>query len=174
MAMQPLIEKRLIVSKLEGVTSKFVDSGEVRRCESCLVQYPLDQFRRRHRGRDQRVNQCRLCHNELERYRRAAIRHRVSRREMAKAMTQFKNSTAAARVPAFCGEMVQHFGGADRFLDAWKACIDQDLEKGGLPAFRHIAMLLKFMEYCEPRPVDYSLMSDEELLDRLQKHGRIF
>lgn len=143
-----------------------------RRCESCLVQRPLDQFRRRHRGRDQRVNQCRHCHNELERYRRAAIRHRVSRREMAKAMTQFKKSTAAARVPAFCEEMVQHFGGADRFLDAWKACVDQDLEKGGLPAFRHIAMLLKFMEYCEPKPLDYSLMSDEELLARATGTGR--
>jgi hypothetical protein len=138
----------------------------LRRCESCLVQRPIEQFRRRHRDRDQRVNQCRLCHNELERYRRAAIRHRVSRREMAKAMTQLRNSTASARVPAFCAEMVQHFGGADHFLDAWKACIDQDLKKGGLPAFRHIAVLLRFMEYFEPEPVDYSTMSDDELMER--------
>ena len=87
-------------------------------------------------------------------------------------MTQLKNSTSAARVPAFCAEMVQHFGGADRFLAAWKACIDQDLEKGGLPAFRHIAMLIKLLEYCEPEPVDYTTMSDEDLVDRLQKHGQ--
>lgn len=162
-------EKRGIATGLRRVPS--AEALLIRRCESCLVQYPLEQFRRRYRGRDQRVTQCRLCHNELERYRRAAIRHRVSRREMAKAMTQLKNSTSAARVTAFCGEMVQHFGNADRFLDAWKACIDQDLEKGGLPAFRHIAMLLKFMEYCEPKPADYSLMSDEELLERAIKAG---
>jgi hypothetical protein len=112
------------------------------------------------------MRECRLCHNLRERLRRAGVRHRLSRREMAKAMTHLKNCTAAIRVPAFCAEMVQHFGGADAFLAAWKDCIDRDLEKGGLPAFRHLAVLLKFMEYCEPEPVDYSTMSDEELMER--------
>jgi len=86
-------------------------------------------------------------------------------------MTQFKNSTAAARVPTFCAEMVQHFGGAEAFLEAWKDCIDRDLEKGGLPAFRHLAVLLKFMDCCEPEPVDYSRMSDEELMERAGTAG---
>jgi hypothetical protein len=82
---------------------------------------------------------------------------------MAKAMTHLKNCTAATRVPVFCAEMVQHFGGTTAFVDTWKSCIDRDLEKGGLPAFRHVAVLLKFMDYCQPEPVDYSTMSDEEL-----------
>lgn len=82
-------------------------------------------------------------------------------------MTQLQNCTAAARVPAFCAEMVQHLGGADGFLAAWKQCIDSDLKRGGLPAFRHLSVLLKFMDYCEPEPVDYSAMTDEELLERL-------
>lgn len=112
------------------------------------------------------MRECRQCHNLRERLRRSAIRHRASRRQMAKGMTRLKNGTSAARVPVFCAEMVQHFGGADQFLDAWKGCIDRDLEKGGLSAFRHIAVLLRFMEYCEPQPVDYSTMSDEELLER--------
>ena len=142
-----------------------------KRCESCLVEYPLEQFRRRYRGREDRVNQCRSCHNLRERLRRAAIRHRLSRREMAKAMTHLKNCTAASRVPALCAEMVQHLGGAEGFLDAWKACIDRDLKRGGLPAFRHLAVLLKFMEYCEPEPVDYSSMSDDELMERASTAG---
>ncbi len=112
------------------------------------------------------MRECRQCHNRRERLRRSAIRARASRRQMEKAMTRLKNGTAATRVPVFCAEMVEHFGGADGFLDAWKACIDRDLEKGGLPAFRHIAVLLRFMESCEPQPVDYSAMSDEELMDR--------
>ena len=112
------------------------------------------------------MRECRQCHNLRERLRRSAIRDRASRRQMAKAMTRLKNGTAAARVPVFCAEMVQHFGGADQFLEAWKACISRDLQTGGLPAFRHIAVLLRFMEYCEPEPVDYSTMSDEELLER--------
>jgi len=115
------------------------------------------------------MRECRQCHNRREQLRRSALRVGASRRQMAKAMTGLKNDTAAARVPVFCAEMVQHFGGAEGFLDAWKACIDRDLEKGGLPAFRHIAVLLRFMESCEPQPVDYSTMSDEELLERLAK-----
>lgn len=62
--------------------------------------------------------------------------------------------------------MVQHLGGAEALLDAWKDCIYRDLEKGGLPAFRHLAVSLKFMEYCEPEPGDCSTTSDEEFLDQ--------
>lgn len=152
-----------------GVPSVSQNCEPIRRCESCLMDYPLQHFRRRHSGREMRMRECRLCHNRRERLRRAAIRHRLSRREMAKAMTHLKNCTAASRVPAFCAEMVQHLGGAEGFLDAWKSCIDRDLKRGGLPAFRHLAVLIKFMEYCEPEPADYSTMSDEELLDRLAK-----
>jgi len=117
------------------------------------------------------MRECRQCHNLRERLRRSAIRHRASRRRMAKAMTRLKTGTSAASVPVFCAEMVQHFGGADQFLDAWKACIIRDLQAGGLTAFRHIAVLLRFMEYCEPQPVDYSTMSDEELMERVAAAG---
>lgn len=150
----------------EAVPNNSGASHALKRCEYCLVEYPLEQFRRRLKGQDARVNQCRSCHNLRERLRRAAIRHRLSRREMAKAMTHLKNCTAATRVPVFCAEMVQHLGGADGFLAAWKKCIDSDLKRGGLPAFRHLSVLLKFMEYCEPEPIDYSTMSDEELMER--------
>lgn len=164
--MPPAVEKCRSDSSPEGVPSGNPQSSPVRRCESCLVQHPLEQFRRRRRGRAARMRQCRQCHNLRERLRRAGVRHRISRSRMVKAMTHLKNCTAAARVPTFCAEMVQHFGGADGFLATWKDCIDRDLEKGGLPAFRHLAVLLKFMEYCEPEPVDYSTMSDDEVMER--------
>jgi hypothetical protein len=156
-------ENRLSDASQEGVPSVSQNFAAVRRCESCLLEYPLQHFRRRHSGQELRMRECRLCHNLRERLRRAGIRHRLSRREMAKAMTHLKNCTAATRVPVFCAEMVQHFGGTTAFVDTWKSCIDRDLEKGGLPAFRHVAVLLKFMDYCQPEPVDYSTMSDEEL-----------
>jgi hypothetical protein len=164
-------EKRSFGSGPAQVPTEYADPSAVRRCESCLVEHPLQQFRRRRSGQELRMRECRQCHNLRERLRRSAIRHRASRRQMAKAMTRLKNGTAAARVPVFCAEMVQHFGGADHFLEAWKACISRDLQTGGLPAFRHIAVLLRFMEYCEPEPVDYSAMSDEELLDRARSAG---
>jgi hypothetical protein len=164
-------EKHLLSPSKAAVPCLPGNSLAAKRCESCLVQYPADQFRLRCRGGQDRMKQCRQCHNLQERLRRAGIRHRLSRREMAKAMTGLKNCTAATRVPVFCAEMVQYLGGAEAFLAAWKDCIDRDLERGGLPAFRHLAVLLKFMEYCEPEPVDYSTMTDEELLERATSAG---
>ena len=40
---------------------------------------------------------------------------------------------------------------------------------GGFKAYRHIASILRLMEYCEGQEVDkpdYSQMSDEELLEK--------
>lgn len=160
------VDKRRMDASPKGVPYTGGDSSPVRRCESCLSQHPLEQFRHRRQGGEARMRQCRQCHNLRERVRRAGIRYGASRRDMAEAMTQLKNNTAAARVPAFCAAMVQCFGGADQFLNAWRDCIDRDLEKGGLPAFRHIAVLIQFMKRCEPAPVDYSAMSDDELMER--------
>jgi hypothetical protein len=155
-----------IGSSQEQMPSNKVATAVLRRCESCLVEQPLEQFRRRYRNRDPRVRCCRQCHNLRERLRRTGIRHRISRSRMTKAMTHLRHCTDATRAVTFCAEMVQHLGGAEGFLNAWKGCIDRDLEKGGLPAVRHLAVLLKLMEYCEPEPVDYSTMSDEELMER--------
>tara|TARA_Y100000385_G_scaffold137290_1_gene142655 strand:- start:22 stop:201 length:180 start_codon:yes stop_codon:yes gene_type:complete len=50
----------------------------------------------------------------------------------------------------------------------WTKTIEKDLEAGGFKAHRHIASILKLMEYCEntqPDKSDYSTMSDEELLE---------
>jgi hypothetical protein len=159
-------KKPVSSSSPEGVPVGKPECSPVRRCESCLVQYPLEQFRRRRRGEESRARQCRQCHNLRERLRRAGIRHRISRSRMAKAMTHLRHCTDATRAVTFCAEMVQHLGGAEGFVNAWKGCIDRDLEKGGLPAVRHLTVLLKLMEYCEPEPVDYSTMSDQELMDR--------
>lgn len=165
-AMGSAHKKPVFDTSPQGVPTHSITDCPRKRCESCLLEYPLEQFRRRRKEQEKRVNQCRSCHNLRERLRRAAIRHRLSRREMEKAMTHLKNCTAATRVPVFCAEMVQHLGGADGFLTAWKQCIDSDLKRGGLPAFRHLSVLLQFMEYCEPEPVDYSTMSDDELMER--------
>lgn len=170
--MPPATQKPVSITGPEPVPSTPDKDVRRRRCESCLMEYPLQQFRRRYRRRDQRASHCRRCHNLRERLRRAGIRHRASRREMAKAMTRLTNCSAAARAPAFCAEMVQHFGGAVAFLDAWKDCIGRDLARGGLSAYRHIASIVRLMEHYEnaqPAKPDYSTMTDEELLDRLTR-----
>lgn len=47
--------------------------------------------------------------------------------------------------------------------------MENDMAAGGFKAYRHIALILRLMEYCEGQEADkpdYSQMSDEELLDR--------
>jgi hypothetical protein len=51
----------------------------------------------------------------------------------------------------------------------WSKAIEKDMAEGGFKAYRHIASILRLMEYCEdnqPDKPDYSQMSDEELIDR--------
>ena len=53
-------------------------------------------------------------------------------------------------------------------LEMWTKTIEKDLKAGGFKAHRHIASILKLMEYYEntkPDKPDYSTMSDEELLE---------
>ena len=45
--------------------------------------------------------------------------------------------------------------------------MEKDLAAGGFKAYRHIAAILRLMEYCEGQHrnnADYTKMSDEELL----------
>ena len=51
----------------------------------------------------------------------------------------------------------------------WSQAMEKDMVEGGFKAYRHIASILRLMEYCEdtrPDKPDYSQMSDEELIDR--------
>lgn len=95
-----------------------------------------------------------------------SVSYRLSRRAMVRAMPHLTAISAATRVPAFGAEILQRMDGADGLFAASKECIDGDLKKAGLPAFRHLPAPLKFMECCEPEPADYSTMSDEELMER--------
>ena len=47
-----------------------------------------------------------------------------------------------------------------------------DLKRSSLPAFRHLAVLRTFMEYCEPEPIDYSSKSNDDLERAIQELGR--
>ena len=65
-------------------------------------------------------------------------------------------------------DLVRLCGGTEGILGMWIKTIEKDLRAGGFKAHRHIASILKLMEYCEntqPDKPDYSTMSDEELLE---------
>jgi len=142
--------------------SETVDTP-ARLCESCFHTRPLAEFRRRKRGSEQRVRQCRQCHNEFERYRRAAVRARLSKRQIARDLSRVRDASSSNRVKALCAEVVRGYGGAEGFARAWIACLHRDLRRGGFAALRHLEATVRLIQHCEQDRPDYSQMSDEEL-----------
>lgn len=142
--------------------SETVDTP-ARLCESCFHTRPLTEFRRRKRGSEQRVRQCRQCHNEFERYRRAAVRARLSKRRIARDLSRVRDASSSNRVKALCAEVVRGYGGAEGFAKAWIACLHGDLQRGGFAAIRHLEATIRLIQHCEQDRPDYSQMSDEEL-----------
>jgi hypothetical protein len=140
-----------------------IPADRTRLCESCFHTWPLTEFRRRQRGSQHRVRQCRQCHNEFERYRRAAVRARLSKRRMARDLSRVRDASSSNRVKALCAEVVRGYGGAEGFARAWVACLHGDLQRGGVAALRHLEATIRLIQHCEQDRPDYSQMADEEL-----------
>ena len=134
-----------------------------RLCESCLLTRPIADFRRRRATAGQRMRQCRQCHNAAERCRRAALRSKSSKRQMALHLGRLRDAASANRVRALCGEMVLGYGGAEGFANAWRACLQRDLERGGFAALRHLEATIRLIQHCEQNRPDYSQWTDDEL-----------
>ena len=141
---------------------------DTRLCRCCLTERPLEEFRRRYQDGSKRVNQCRLCHNQAEQLRRQHKRGWLTKRQFHQYLTSLKNQRTARGVEKVYLDLVTLCGGTEGILGMWTKTIESDLKAGGFKAHRHIASILKLMEYCEnsqPDKPDYSMMSDEELLE---------
>lgn len=151
-------------SGFEVGTTEGMSPGDAwRRCEQCLGLYPLTEFRRRCRDRDRRFNHCRKCHNLAERTRRAIAQGRATRRRVAEIIGRLRPDDPDRKAVVICEELIRRFGGVNGAIRAWFKCMNHDLERGGLAAMRHINLVFRLMAHCEPEPVDYSQMTDEEL-----------
>lgn len=148
---------------MSGPCPTEIPAAPTRLCESCFHIRPLAEFRRRRRGSEHRVRQCRQCHNEFERYRRAAVRARLSNRKMARDLSHVRDASSSNRVKALCAEVVRGYGGAEGFARAWIACLHRDLQRGGSAALRHLEATIRLIQHCEQDKPDYRQMSDEEL-----------
>ena len=146
-----------------GRTAGHLPSGPERLCESCFQVRQLEDFRRRKHGSDNRMRQCRRCHNEFERYRRAATRARLSKRRIAQDLAKVRDAVSESRVKVLCAAMVAGYGGTEGFVNAWLRCLDRDLEAGGFTALRHFEATIRLMQHCESQKPDYSRMTDRDL-----------
>jgi hypothetical protein len=149
-----------------------IQMSSTKRCSTCLIEYPLEQFRRRYRDIEIRANRCRVCHNQSERLRRQRRRGWLTKREFNKHLTSLKNQRTARGVERVYLDLVQQCGGTDGLVKMWTGAMGKDVAEGGFRAYRHIASIIRLMQHYEnaqPDKPDYSTMSDEELLDRLAR-----
>ena len=158
------IQKPIVESSMEPESS-------TRHCEHCHLEYPLHEFRRRSRHSDKRVSQCRRCHNqsELLRYHRKA--GHLKNQEYRKHLTTLKNQRTERGVERIYQSLIGLCGGADGLLERWADAMEKDFKAGGLKAHRHIAAIIRLMQYHEAQQhqrTDYSTMSDEELLELMK------
>ena len=148
--------------------------NNIRLCRSCHFVRPIREFRRRHRAGHTRFNQCRQCHNQAERLRKQHRRGCIKRHTLQRQLTALKNQRTTRGIEHAYLSLCKHVGGTEGLLRLWTEAMERDMAAGGFKAYRHIATILRLMQYCEdtqPNKPDYSQMSDEELLDLLNKNA---
>jgi len=145
--------------------------ASTRVCQGCLQPRPLSEFRLETRQPAKRSARCRICHNQAERIRRARLRGRLTRKDMAGLLSKLRAESGNARVVALCDQMTRRFGGVNGFVRAWEACLARDLQKGGNAAFRHLAAVIRLAQYCEQTKPSPQSMTEEELELAIQSLG---
>ena len=141
------------------------------RCRCCSTVKPEQEFRRRWRDRDVRVRQCRCCHNLAEGLRRSAGRAATRNRSLRKAITRLRHAASPRLFAKICGNLVSDFGGPERFLAAWRDCLQRDLSRGGFAAFRHFDCVVRLAEFCESNRPNYGCWTDEQIESAIAAFG---
>jgi hypothetical protein len=138
-------------------------------CRDCGARKDATEFRLRRADGSRRTRQCRVCHCQAEKLRRAAKLSRQHRQAVNHQLARLKRAKSARQIGIVCDELVGSFGGLEGFTAAWKSHLDADLAKGGFAALRHLEAVLRLVQHCESARPDYQSMSDEELLDLASK-----
>ena len=142
-----------------------------KRCSTCFQTVPAASYRRRRKGGEDRMGQCRACHREAERARRACMADKRNRRRMSAGLVRVREAQNDRQVRALCSAMVKSLGGVNRFMAAWLATIDRDLKRGGYSAFRHFDTVIKLSQHCEQNRPCFSRMTDAELVAAVDALG---
>jgi hypothetical protein len=136
----------------------------MKRCRRCQQIRPLDQFRRRYTGTENRHALCKACFNEDAAQRRATKRFKTLHEHNKRINRQ---AQSVAIVVAATAEIVGRFGGVDGFVTAWKEALDR-ASADGKPhlVVRGMSMVVHLINTCEtiresgPQPDE---LDDEDL-----------
>ena len=115
---------------------------ELRVCSDCCEVRLLTDFRRRFRGREDRMYQCRQCHASAEFQRRKHHREIRTGQRMKAIATAARNPKAMKRLLMLIDTGVIASGGFENLLRDWYATIQKSIDRGAVSAPR----LLGFYE----------------------------
>jgi hypothetical protein len=146
-------------------------------CRCCRVPKPIGEFRRRARGGEGRLNQCRTCHREAERCRRAVKRAKRDGKAIDGFAAAVKRARGVEDVLRLTDELYRRFGGPDGFVEAVYSHY-LDAEPGGAGRARILLAMKRLVELKTAREeadaasfkekVQY--YTDEELEEDLNDH----
>ena len=105
-----------------------------RLCINCLELKPPTEFRRRGKNNDQRVSQCRQCHNTAELQRRHRKRSANRDRQMQKLATSIRQCRNAKRLQTLLHTGIMAAGGYTALLQNWYETIQHEVDRRERPA----------------------------------------
>ncbi len=91
----------------------------------------------------------------------------LTKRQYQKYLTSLKEQQTSRGLETVFLRLAKLCGGTEGLLKLWADAMEKDFKAGGLKAHRHIAAIIRLMQYHEAQQrqrTDYSTMSDEELL----------
>ncbi len=142
-----------------------VASTETRLCEQCVTERPLGDFRRRSRNGSARMRQCRGCHNEDERRRRANRQARAKNGRMTKSLTKLSEERNNKRLEKLARAVFDEFGGLAGFVAAFAAYRAKAMKRGGLAALRSFEFVLRMQQYLAERQSEPDDLTEEEIVE---------
>lgn len=103
---------------------------ETRICSECCAVKPLTEYRRRHKGRDVRMHQCRVCHLAAERCRRLRRKAKHDSGRMQAISTAFRRSRNMNRIMLMLELGIRESGGVGNLMRDWHAAVRDNIDQG--------------------------------------------
>ena len=137
-------------------------------CFRCGALKHSQEFVRKSSNVSGRTRDCRECHRRHEKIRKGLkSRDHQRARDFRDALKKLRDAETDTRIRILLSRLSERLGGFGRLLEYWSSTIEEDLQRGGYPAWRHIGAIIRLMEHVEQAQPKPSEMSDEELETRI-------
>src|SRR5262245_6526387 len=101
-------------------------TSQAKLCSLCLIEQPVDNFRKRAKSSERRHSYCYTCQNGYRRQRQA-VKRRGELHQFSQLLASGRLDNCA--VVKLCDEMFKRFGGVQGFASTWKRELDAAMQE---------------------------------------------